>query len=132
MQTLGRWLAVIEAAERHLEQTGELSDRRRDAIALARLRCARSIYQFEPSRACEVAKISRRSHPRFSPLPFNEFPRAYRWAHHLGGFAFAERVARLVRPLKRKRDLGAASPQPRSEGPRPPSELPTETASVSS
>lgn len=131
MQTLGRWLAVIADAERHLQQSGDLTERRRDAIALARLRCARSIYQYEPSQAREVAELAKRNHPRFSLLRFNDFPRAFRWAHHLGGFGFAERVAQLVRLLKRKPDLGAASPQPLAERPRrPSSELASKTASM--
>jgi GT2 family glycosyltransferase len=132
LQTLGRWLAVIEAAEEQLQKTGALTEQRRDAIALSRLRCARSIYQFEPSRAREVAILARRSHPHFSLLGSNDFPLAYRWAHQLGGFGFAERVAELVRRLRKKRDLGAASPQPRSErSRRSGAELPGKTASVS-
>lgn len=131
MQTLGRWLMVIDAAEQHLQQTGELNERRRDAIALARLRCARSIYQYEPSRARDVAKLAKRSHPHFSLLRSDDFPRVYRWAHHLVGFGFAERFAELVRPLKRKRDLDAPSPQPREvRSHRPAADLPGETASV--
>jgi glycosyltransferase involved in cell wall biosynthesis len=132
MLTLGRWLAIIEAAERHLQQTGELSEPRRDAIALSRLRCARSIYQYEPNRAREVAELAKRSHPRFSLLGSNDFPRAYRWAHQLGGFGFAERVAELVRPLKRKPDLSATSPQPRAVGShRSSAEPASKTASAS-
>jgi GT2 family glycosyltransferase len=115
MQTLGRWLSVIEAAERHLQQSGQLTAQRRDAIALSRLRCARSIYQFEPSRAREVARLAKRSHAHLSLLRFSDFPRTYRWAHRVGGFEFAERVAQLVRPLKRSNSLGAAAPQPGAE-----------------
>jgi glycosyltransferase involved in cell wall biosynthesis len=107
MQTLGRWLAIIDAAELHLQQQGELSEARRDAIALARLRCARSIYQYEPSQARDVAKKAKRNHPRFSVLGSNDFPRSYRWAHHLVGFGLAERIAEITRPLKRQRGLQA-------------------------
>lgn len=131
MRTLGRWLAVIEAAEQHLQRTGELTDARRDAIALSRLRCARTMYQYEPAQAREVANLAKRNHPHLSLVQFKDFPRAYRWAHRLGGFGFAERVAELMRPLKGKVD-GAEIAKPQTESTRrPAAELISEAASVS-
>jgi hypothetical protein len=128
MQTHERWLAIIEAAEQHLQQRGALTERRRDAIALSRLRCARSIYQYEPARAREVAKLAKRNHPRLSLMGSKDFPRSYCWAHQLVGFGLAERIAEFTRPLKRQGDAQVRSAKPRAD--RSPSDLPSETAGV--
>ena len=47
LQTLFQRLQIVEAAERHLDSVGQLSDARQDALAFVRLECARSIYQFD-------------------------------------------------------------------------------------
>jgi glycosyltransferase involved in cell wall biosynthesis len=131
MQTLGRWLAVIEAAEGHLQERGELTEQRRDAIALSRLRCARSMYQYEPAQACELAKLAKSSHPRFSVLGSNDFPRSYRWAQHFLGFGLAERIAEMTRTWKRPRGHRAMSSKPPAESShRTTAKLAGETAGV--
>jgi glycosyltransferase involved in cell wall biosynthesis len=128
MQTHERWLAIIEAAEQHLQQQGALTERRRDAIALSRLRCARSIYQHEPGRAREVAKLAKRNHPHLSLVGSKDFPRSYCWAHRIVGFGLAERIAEFTRPLKREGGPQVRSAKPHAD--RSPSDLPSETAGV--
>jgi asparagine synthase (glutamine-hydrolysing) len=100
MQTTRRRLEIIDAAERHLEEIGFLSDVRMDAIALTRLECARSLYQFDRKEAVRIAALARTGHPthKLSPLPC--FPSMYRWFYSCIGFRGAEVVARFVRPWR--------------------------------
>ncbi len=115
MQTLGRWLAIIDAAELHLQQQGRIErEARRDAIALAALRCScpQHLSIRTVASAQDLAKKAKRNHPRFSLLSSNDFPRSYRWAHHLVGFGLAERIAEITRPLKRQRGLQTTPAKP--------------------
>ena len=103
LQTLTRRLAIVEAAEQHLCQARELTDERRDAIAFARLECARSIYQLDRRAALRVAAQARRMHPTYKLAASRRFPRAYRGLYAALGFQAAEAVAAIVRPWRPRR-----------------------------
>jgi hypothetical protein len=100
-QTIERRLAIVDAAEQHLRETSLLNVMRQDAIALARLECARSLYQFDRDGARCLARKARHAHPghKLSPLPC--FPAGYRWIYQFFGFRIAEAAAQAVRPLRR-------------------------------
>ena len=103
LETITRRLAIIDAAERRLDEIGLLNDMRRDAIALTRLECARSLYQLDRAEALRVAAMARRIHPALKLSPVACFPRAYRWMFRAAGFHAAEMAARLIRPWRSKR-----------------------------
>lgn len=93
-------LRIIDEAERHLEQAGELSPERKDAIAYGRLDCARTIYPLDPELALATALKLREQHPRFVVPAGDYFPFSYRVTYKLLGFAVSERLAAALRRLR--------------------------------
>lgn len=107
LETALRSLAIVDAAETHLQRMGRLTEDRRDAIADARYQCARSVYQLDRPTALKIAKLARQMHPTHKLAQASCFPRAYRWVHRVAGFRAAERVAEIARPwhgLSRSRE----------------------------
>lgn len=100
-ETLKMRLSIIDAAERHLNATGELIERRRDGIAHARLECARSMYQFDCEEALRLAQVARGRHPAFRLPAADCFPPMYRWVFHQFGFPVAEAAAAFARVWRR-------------------------------
>lgn len=100
LQTLDRRLAIVEAAEQHLQRIGELTRAREDAIAFSRLECARTLYPLDRTRALQVAELARRRHPNYKLVPSDCFPRMYRFLYEIVGFSFAEAVAEILRPWR--------------------------------
>lgn len=94
-------LEVVERAEAHLIESGQLTEPRRQAIAQTRLECARSLYHLHRPLARSVAAQCRRQHPGFRLPAAPVFPRKYRWAYRLLGFSGAEWLADRCRPWRR-------------------------------
>jgi Glycosyl transferase family 2 len=97
LQTLLHKLEIIESAEHHLEETRQLTEACRDAIAFSRLECARRLYPIQSRRATQVAELARRRHPDYRLPPCPAFPPMYRRLYDALGFRAAESVARLNR-----------------------------------
>jgi glycosyltransferase involved in cell wall biosynthesis len=95
--TLTTRLTLIEAAEESLSAKGGLTSARSDAIAQARLECARSVYALDRDLARRIASDVSKHHPRFYPPPSACFPARYRLAYRLLGFSMAERLAEMFR-----------------------------------
>ena len=95
-EVLRRRLSILEDTERHLEQTGELTFDRRQAINLARHESARLIWMREPGWAREVMRVIRSSDPGFRPGG-PAAPTLYRACYRLIGFQGAEMIASLKR-----------------------------------
>ncbi len=90
---LQKRLQVIESIEEHLLAAGQLIPIRQDAIAYARLECARGIYRFDRSQGIECAARAIVRHPGFRLPPAPCFSLAYRLAFRVGGFEAAEWIA---------------------------------------
>jgi glycosyltransferase involved in cell wall biosynthesis len=99
-RTLTVKLDIIKAAELHLQQSGALTNERRDAIALARLECARTLYPIDRKLAGTVAAFAEEMHPGHRLDSSTCFPRAYRLVYHALGFRAAEAVAEFARPFR--------------------------------
>jgi len=109
-------LKIVRAAEAYLQSHDLLTEARRDAIAHARLECARIVYHLDREEALALARESRRRHPAFVPPTAASFPAHYRMLYRMFGFSTAERIAACLRPLKRGlRKLQKAGAQPASE-----------------
>jgi len=100
LQTALQRLVIVDAAERHLEELGGLTDERRDAIACTRLETARTLFQLDRAAALQVASIAKSAHPRHQLPALACFPRAYRSTYNLAGFHMAEVLAAAARPWR--------------------------------
>jgi hypothetical protein len=101
LQTVTRRLEIIEAAEADLQRLCDMSDERHDAVAFARLECARSLYQLDRPAALRIAAAAMRAHPKYKLPRADCFPDAYRRVYRVAGFQVAERAAELIRPLRK-------------------------------
>ena len=106
-RTFRERLKIVARAEAVLEETGDLTADRREAVAHARLECARVLYHLDRPAARSAVRDLRRSHPGFRPRSAGGFPRAYRRAYRLLGFEGAEVVASAARAVRRGTGSGA-------------------------
>jgi glycosyltransferase involved in cell wall biosynthesis len=100
--TFRKRLEIVGRLEEHLRADGSLTEPRRAAIAQARLECARSLYHLDRRFALAVARHCREGNPSFRPPAAAPFPRSYRVAYRLLGFAGAELMADCVRPFRQR------------------------------
>jgi glycosyltransferase involved in cell wall biosynthesis len=98
--TLLARVEVINHAADHLSATGQMTPSHQDAIAHARLECARGIYVYDRTLARQVARLAVSRHRGFRLPAASCFPAGYRLAYQLLGFSGAECVARLSRCLR--------------------------------
>jgi glycosyltransferase involved in cell wall biosynthesis len=80
----------------YLEQTGQLTEKRRAAIARSRFEAARSMYSADRKYARHLMQLARSGVP-IPPSPAG--PRSYRLALSLLGFDMAERMGQFMRTL---------------------------------
>jgi GT2 family glycosyltransferase len=92
--------AIVDAAERHLQERDALNQERRDAITDARYECARNIYHLDRLTARKIAETARRSNPTHRLPRTSRFPLTYRCVYRIAGFEAAERIAEIVRPWR--------------------------------
>jgi glycosyltransferase involved in cell wall biosynthesis len=90
-------LEVTDELEAHLLQVNEMTAPRQDAIAHARLECARIMYLMDRDVARDVANNAAKQNPGFRPPPAKCFPVRYRLAYRFLGFSSAERLACVLR-----------------------------------
>jgi glycosyltransferase involved in cell wall biosynthesis len=102
LRTIVNLLAIIDAAEHHLEEIGTIDRVHREAFAFQRIETARTLYQLDRSAAMELAAKAGRIHPMHT-LPLAPcFPMAYRLLYHTLGFKVAEMVAGMARTGRRR------------------------------
>jgi len=101
-ETFRRRLDVMRQAEQHLLETGQMTPTRQDALAHARLECARIVYHLDRASALQVVAETQRAHPQFTLPSAASFPLPYRWAYRWLGFSGAEQIASFTRALRQK------------------------------
>jgi glycosyltransferase involved in cell wall biosynthesis len=99
-------LEVVDGVETHLQAVGQLTPPRRDAVAHARLECARGIYRLDRRRSIACAARAVSQHPGFRLPPAVCFPWTYRAVFRLAGFDAAERIAGRVRKWRTAKQNG--------------------------
>ncbi len=75
LETALRALAIVDAAETHLQQVGGLTEKRRSAIADARYESARTVYQLDRPTALRIAETAQQMHPTHKLAQASCFPR---------------------------------------------------------
>lgn len=101
VRTIRRRLEVVRAAETFLQETERLTVERQNAIAHARLECARSLFNLNRPQALVVVRELQARHPQFRLPDAPPFPPAYRMVYGLLGFEWAESIAQVLRPIRR-------------------------------
>ena len=86
-------LRLLEAGESHLEQRGELTDRRRTAMNECRFGLARQLWPHDQELARSAIAAIGRSEANFQPAPGPHAPQLYRRLFSTLGFEMAERMA---------------------------------------
>lgn len=95
-ETRRRRLDVLQRAEDHLRQIGELTRERREAINVTRFGDARMAWSENRDEAHAIMKLIAQSDPAFTPIG-PAAPRRYRLLYRLLGFDGAQRVAAALR-----------------------------------
>lgn len=90
-------LKIIQRAEDHLRQSGQLTDTRLEAVNQARFEIARATWPTQPEAAQSIVRSIHLSQRTFLPGP--PVPALYRTLYAWFGFTFAEGVAALMRRM---------------------------------
>jgi len=103
LETVRRRLAIVEGAEKHLQDSSQMTAALRDAIGQTRVECARSMYRFDQQGAVQTAALAIGANRRFQLPAASCFPRMYRWVYRIAGFQIAESLAALTRRWRTER-----------------------------
>jgi glycosyltransferase involved in cell wall biosynthesis len=100
-RTITQRLIIVDRLLAHLRKTNQMTPARADAIAQARVECARSLYQIAPEAARGTVRDALQNHPRFRLPVAPSFPAGYRALFGTLGFDVAERFAEATRSVRR-------------------------------
>ncbi len=94
--TITMRMELTDRAEQHLQASGQMNRERSAAIAAARMESARSLYQYNPGQASQLAaRVGRAS--VWQCAASDALPRSYRLLAATIGFSFAEWFAERFR-----------------------------------
>lgn len=102
MQTVTERITIMNRAEEYCRTHDLWISELAEAMSSELIRCARAVYQHDPQRGGSIEARARLLVPRRSHLKLKWAPRLYRLAYRIGGFHFAEHLARSTRRLRGK------------------------------
>ena len=97
-----RRLEIMQLAEQHLREKGQLTSKRLGAISQGRFEIARAVWQYDPDFAIDIMRAVKKDQPLFIPCG-TAAPTRYRLMYRSFGFAQAERIAKLMRRFRQEK-----------------------------